>query len=196
MNNFNLLYPLLTQIWNQYTIPLSFHVQVLQRSKDGHDKSSRLISEWFIGSDQRLKFLFPAIKVLCQEYNARCYINLNPKLDESVLWKVLKNTAERLETKSCSPYSIVSSAHDSCNGYGIKRWIIDIDDLSIDIGKLISDINLCQSGTQNNNVICQIPTKNGVHLITNPFNLSQIQLPIGVEIKKNNPTLLYWYENE
>jgi hypothetical protein len=104
---------------------------------------------------------------------------------------MLKNTVERLETKSHSPYSLVSSAHDSCNGHGTKRWIVDVDDLSINKGDLYTAINNCQSGVQVN-VIAEIPTKNGYHIITNPFNLSQIQLPDGVEIKKNNSTLLYW----
>jgi len=191
-DNFDKILPLLTEVWDTYTIPMSFHVQILQRSKDGHDKSTRLVAEWFIGSEQRFKFLITAMKSLCNSYDARCYINLNPKRDETVLWKMLKNTAERLETKSYSPYSLVSSAHDSCNGHGIKRWIVDVDDYSVNSEKLISDINRCQSGTPNNNVICQVPTKNGLHLITNPFNLSQIQLPDGVEVKKNNSTLLYW----
>lgn len=191
-DNFDKILPLLTEVWDTYTIPMSFHVQILQRSKDGHDKSTRLVAEWFIGSEQRFKFLITAMKSLCNSYDARCYINLNPKRDETVLWKMLKNTAERLETKSYSPYSLVSSAHDSCNGHGIKRWIVDVDDYSVNSEKLISDINRCQSSTPNNNVICQVPTKNGLHLITNPFNLSQIQLPDGVEVKKNNSTLLYW----
>lgn len=191
MDNFDKILPLLTEVWDTYTIPMSFHVQILQRSKDGHDKSTRLVAEWFIGSEQRFNFLTTAMKTLCNSYDARCYINLNPKRDETVLWKMLKNAAERLETKSYSPYSLVSSAHDSCNGHGIKRWIIDVDDLNINKGELYTAINNCQSGVLIN-VITEIPTKNGYHIITHPFNLSQIQLPDGVEVKKNNSTLLYW----
>jgi len=190
VDNFDKILPLLTEVWDTYTIPMSFHVQVLQRSKDGHDKSTRLIAEWFVGSEQRIKFLMPAIKNLCESYEARCYINLNPKRDETVMWKMLKNIAERLETKSFTPYSMLSSTHDSCQGHGIKRWIVDIDN-DIDIEKLIFDINRCQSGTPNHNVVAQLPTKNGTHLITHPFNVSQLTLPEGVEIKKNNPTILY-----
>lgn len=184
--------PLLNEGWESHSTPLSFHVQILQRSKDGHDKSSRLVAEWFIGSEQRFTFLFPAMKVLCQTYDARCYINLNPKSDESVMWKILKNTGERLETKAYSPYSIVSSAHDSCNGYGVKRWIVDVDDPTVNKGELYSKINNCQSGVLVN-TIAEIPTKNGYHIITHPFNLLQLELPIGVEVKKNNSTILYCY---
>lgn len=192
MNNFDLVLPLLTEVWNTTTDPVSFHVQILQRSKDGHDKATKLVAEWFIGSEQRFNFLIPAMANLCNAYNARCYINLNPKSDESVLWKMLRNSAERLETKSYSPYSMLSSAHDSCNGHGFKRWVIDIDDPFVEVEPLVEQINLCRSATPNKNVICQIPTKNGVHLITNPFNLSQIQFPSGIEVKKNNSTLLYY----
>lgn len=191
VDNFNSIFPLLTSVWESQIEPISFHVQILQRSKDGHDKSNRLVTHWFIGSETQFEFLIPAMKSICREYNARCYINLNPKLDETVLWKMLKNITERLETKSYSPYSIISSARDSCNGHGLKRWVVDIDDPFVDVEKLIDNINMCQSGHPNKNVICQVPTKNGVHLITHPFNLSQIRLPFGVKVKKNNSTLLY-----
>ena len=192
-NNFDVILPLLTEVWNSTTEPVSFHVQILQRSKDGHDKSTRLVTEWFVGSEHRFNFLFPAIRSLCCEYNARCYINLNPKSDELVLWKMLKNSAERLETKSYTPYSMISSAHDSCNGHGIKRWVIDVDDLNIHKDELYTAINNCESGVPTNTIV-EIPTKNGYHIITHPFDLSQLQLPDGVEVKKNNSTLLYWNE--
>lgn len=190
IDNFDKILPLLIDVWDTYTIPMSFHVQILQRSKDGHDKSSRLVTEWFVGSEQRIKFLMPAIKGLCETYEARCYINLNPKRDETVMWKMLKNTAERLETKSFTPYSMLSSAHDSCQGHGIKRWIVDIDNVTVNRSKLIVAINKCQSGQQKNFIV-ELPTKNGTHLITSPFDLSQLVLPEGVEVKKNNPTILY-----
>jgi hypothetical protein len=43
-------------------------------------------------------------------------------------------------------------------------------------------------------VIAEIPTKNGVHLITRPFNLQEFKETFDGDwdiIHKNNPTLLY-----
>lgn len=189
IDNIHLIKPFVVSIWNQYTESLSFHIQILQRSKDGHDSSTRLVTEWFIGSEQRFDFLLPAMKTLCQEYNARCYINLNPKLDSAITWKMLEMLPQRLKSESYSPFSITSSAHDSTSGFGIKSWIIDVDDPFVNEKKLIDDINRCRSSFDQK-VIMKLPTKNGFHLITTPFDLSQLELPVGVEVKKNNSTIL------
>lgn len=196
MDNFDKILPLLTGVWETYTYPISFHVQVLQRKKDGHqighNNQIRTIAEWFIHSENTLMRLKPAIKSLCELYDARCYISINGKTDEAVLWGIAETSMKYIKNKQMTFKGMVSHVHDTCNGHGTKQWIVDVDDLSVDLEQLISNINLCRSGTPNNNVICQVPTKNGIHLITNPFDLSQIQLPAKVEIKKNNSTLLYW----
>lgn len=198
IDNFDEIIPLLRGFWETYTDPISFHVQVLQRKKDGHqvghNNKIRTIAEWFIYSEQTLLRLKPAIKSLCELYNARCYIAINGKTDEAVLWGIAVTSMKYIKNRQMSFKGMISHVHDTCNGHGIKRWIVDVDDLSIDLEQLISNINLCRSGTPNNNVICQVPTKNGIHLITRPFDLSQIQLPAKVEIKKNNSTLLYYNE--
>lgn len=168
---------------------VTFHVQILQRSKDGHDKSTRLITEWFVGSLDRFDLIIPAIKLLCKEYKARCYINLNPKSNKQVVYKLLKNVVERVETGSYHINSILSHCHDGIYSNTGKTWVVDIDDKDVDTNKLIIDINKCRSGHKKNVIMC-LPTKNGKHIITHPFDVTQLQLPDGVEIKKNNPTLL------
>lgn len=184
INNFDLILPLLRFEFGTH------HVQILQRSKDGNDKSSRLVAKWFVSSKEKLLFLETAIKSLCNSYNARAYIGINPKKDEMVLWKMLENVTERLKTKSFSPFNVVSSAHDSCNGNGGKYWIIDVDDLEINKGDLYAEINKCKGGSTVN-TITEIPTKNGYHIITHPFDTSQIKFPNEVSVHKNNMTLLY-----
>lgn len=170
----------------------SHHVQVIQRSKDGHDKSIRQLAEWFIHSYDNLSFLYDGIKLLCDKYNARAYINLNPKLDEAVMWRLMKILTERLSSKNLgNPFNMMSSAHDQLPGFSSKYWVVDIDDPFVDMERLTNDINNCQSGRTGNNVIDTIPTKNGVHMITVPFNLSQLTLPVGVDVKKDGLTLLY-----
>lgn len=187
-NNIELILPLL-----YFDGTGSYHVFITQRSKDGHNKANKLVAEWYVSSESQLRFLMSAIEYLCIIYNARCYIGVNQKADAHVCWKMLKNLTERLETKSYSPTTLLSSSHDSCNGNGHKRWIIDID-AEIDLPQLIEDVNKCRSGSTPNNVRATIPTKNGYHLITCPFDLTQLTLPVGVEIKKKASTLLYYYE--
>lgn len=194
IDNFDKILPLLKGDWEVYTNSLSFHVQILQRKKDGFNLSNNnsvgTIVEWFIYSENKLKDLEPAIKLLCEMYHARCYIAVNGKNDEMVLWNLLETTTQRLKNGNKSAKGLFSHVHDTCLGKGSKRWIIDIDDPFVDVEKLITDINSCRSGFSEN-VICQIPTKSGIHLITHPFDLTQIRLPLKVEIKKNNSTLLY-----
>lgn len=195
MDNFDKIWPLLTEVWDTCTEPISFHVQVLQRSKDGHtignNNQIRTIAEWFIHSDQKLLRLKPGIISLCEIYDARCYITINGKADKSVLWGISETAMKYIKNNQMTFKGMVSHVHDTCNGHGKKRWIIDVDDVSINKGDLYTAINNCRSGVPVN-VITEIPTKNGYHIITHPFDLSQIQLPDKVEIKKNNSTLLYW----
>jgi hypothetical protein len=38
----------------------------------------------------------------------------------------------------------------------------------------------------------KVPTKNGIHLITNPFNLNAFKFGFpNIDVHKNNPTILY-----
>ena len=88
---------------------------------------------------------------------------------------------------------------------GRKSWIIDIDTKEIEV--LIdtsNEICKCLSSRPNNddnvindydNIISVIPTLNGYHIITYPFNLNQIEpyrCKNPFDLQKNNPTLLYF----
>jgi len=188
-NNLNLILPLL-----RFDLG-SYHVQILQRSKDGHQKATKLVAEWFVSSEEKLLFIMDAIVLVCATYNARAYINLNPKSDKAVGWKIAKSMLERLETNASNPISILSHAHDSCQGNEVKYWVIDIDDPEVDLYQLAKVVNTCKSGFDYINVVACIPSKSGFHLITVPFDMSMLKLPKeiaeAIEIKKNASTILY-----
>jgi len=173
----------------------SYHVQVLQRKKDGNvvsnNNQSRTIVEWIVYTEEKLLFLKPAIKNICQEYNARCYVTINPKSSEAVLWKMLENITMRLKNKQYFPSAILPHCHDTVHGVAsTKKWIVDVDNPEVDINELCNNIEQCRSGHVQR-VITIIPSKTGTHIITHPFDLTQIELPAEVEIKKNNSTLLF-----
>ncbi len=195
IDNFDKIMPLLTGVWDTYTYPISFHVQVLQRRKDGHqighNNQIRTIAEWYIHSENRLSLLKPAIASLCDIYDARCYIAINGKSDNMVLWGLIETAQKDIKNNQMSFKGMIAHVHDTCNGHGTKRWIIDVDDPTVNKSELYSAINNCRS-SHSITTITEIPTKNGYHIITNPFDLSQLQLPSGVEVKKNNSTLLYY----
>jgi hypothetical protein len=96
-----------------------------------------------------------------------------------------------LKNKQYKATTVLSHAHAKIEGKALKYWIVDVDDLNVGIDSLCESINACTSGFSNN-IVAALPTKNGYHLITHPFNQTQITLPPDVEIKKNVPTLLYF----
>lgn len=167
-------------------------IQIIQRSKDGGEKSSRTVAEFNVTSENQFDFLRPGIISLCNEYNARAYLNLNPKLDEAVLYKVMELAIDKVKSKVYKPLNLISSALGNCHGNGWKVWVIDVDEKEVDLELVRNRIEQCQSG-YTTNVIDVVPTKNGYHILTVPFNLQQLNkdgLP-EFEIKKNAPTLLF-----
>ena len=186
VNNFDRIRPLLT--WSS---PVIYHLQILQRSKDGHDKASRLIAEWFITSERQFDFLRPAIVSLCNEYSARAYINLNGKRPESVIYKMLEGLVERIKNKTYNPLNLLASSVAQCNS-NFKIWIIDVDNFEYDLNLICSRIEQCRSG-MTKNVIDILETVNGYHILTCPFNLQEFTKEgfEDITIHKNNPTVLY-----
>ena len=77
-----------------------------------------------------------------------------------------------------------------------KYWVIDCDYSDTfkdsDIPQMISFIdNECQPLTDMKYVI-SVPTRNGKHLITTPFDLRHFrEVYPNIDVHKNNPTVLY-----
>ena len=82
-----------------------------------------------------------------------------------------------------------------------KKWIVDIDWVDINSpsnpqGFYVEEVRLwvigLQSLTKKYPMAESIPTKNGMHLITRPFNLKSFkdEFP-GIDVHKDNPTILY-----
>ena len=172
-----------------FTGDVLYHVQIIQRSKDGHTTNTRTIVDFYVHNAAYFEFITSAIKTLCNSYNARAYINLNPKSEESILWKMMDSGMERLKNKQPKPLSLLPHSVSSVNGFGRKVWIVDVDDSNVHLDDIIYDINKCKSGQQTN-AIDVFPTVNGYHILTHPFDLTDLSLKL--EIKKNSPTLLYY----
>ena len=102
-------------------------------------------------------------------------------------------------------YKSVRNAYDSvCGAYSTskeKRWIIDLDGVDQVSPLMCAFIEYrCEPITEltpdcsleNSKCIAVIPTKNGIHLITKPFNLEKFRKEYPeVDVHKNNPTVLY-----
>lgn len=199
-----------------------YFLQIIQRKKDGNNVPSanngyRTIKTYYIKSIEDYERRIPAIIQLCEQNNARAYINLNVRNARGLLLTLIKESATLIEEDRCNQ---CFRLFDHCCGItpkrGVKKsWIVDIDSRDCDVIHMIGDaVNHCKSGNQTNdglydNVFAAIPTLNGCHLITCGFDKSQLKGYITQlysdkltdekfidevcgSIKKDNPTLLYF----
>jgi hypothetical protein len=179
-----------------------YFVQVLQRKKDhvgvrlgGSNNNSRLIKAYHISSIEKLDIHKEEMIKLAELFNARVGINLNPRSFEKTAFQLLEKVAHQMQNKN---FYDVRKAYDSvCGNYHAemdKRWLIDIDTKDEEITQVVDFINELQSTIHNREytILATIETKNGYHIITNPFNLDSFSKRFPkIEVHKNNPTLLY-----
>lgn len=171
------------------------HLQIIRRGKDHPNlpAANWTIKQWLVKSAEHLDKLKEDIVFLCEHYKARAYINVTPKSLAKLSTLIMRKLADNLHTGNIiNPYNIFSSACGELHGVE-KLWLVDIDNLStlyIEIKDFI--INLRRDSGQEYYPITEIKTKNGVHLLTRPFNLQEFQHRYeGIDVHKNNPTILY-----
>ena len=176
-----------------------YHLQILRRGKDHPElpAANRVIKPYFICSLESLDYVEDEIKKLCEFFGARAYINLAPKSIKKTTMLQLKYLAQRAYE---GDFKKIWKSWNTCAGEikGEKsRWVVDIDNNSNypikdkvnNIRHLIDDLI---PKTLESRAIYELPTKNGVHLITTPFNLQHFKKEYpDIDVHKNNPTLLY-----
>ena len=174
-----------------------YHLQILKRKKENPDIGSNntVVKTYYISSIEYLETKMDEIINLCDFHNARAYINLNRRSYEQVAFQTLKKVTDQIMNKDFrsarKAYESVCGAHSAAKND--KRWIIDVDEPEISPIMLATIDHKCEPFTEGDTKIwARIPTKNGWHLITSPFNLKTFKEEYPeVEVHKNNPTLLY-----
>jgi len=189
-----------------------YFVQILQRRKDGNNISgtnntNRTIRTYRIDSLKKFDELQDEMIKLADFFNARVGINLNKRSYEKVAFYTLEKMAKQMSNRD---YKNVKKAYDSVCGIhdsSVDRiWLIDIDEYkgkSLERNKfeIIKAIQHSRP-IKEKKILSDIPSKNGCHLITKPFDTNvfykdlaesysrtlMYELP---EIHKNNPTNLY-----
>ena len=185
-----------------------YFLVILKRKKDNPEcpklSNSKTIKSYYISNLDYLDSKREEIIQLCELNNARAYINLNQKSYEKVGLNLLKVIADRILNKQFN--DIYKAYNTVCGGsavnIGDKRWIIDIDTKNLEQLKLcVDEICKCKSSQSSrknfefDNIIDIIPTVNGWHIITHPFNLKQMEPFMCLypfDVQKNNPSLLYF----
>lgn len=179
-----------------------YFVQIIQRKKDGNKRlpvrnKYRRIRSYYIYSVKEFDSLEGRIKELCENNNARAYINLNIRNAQEVALECIHKYAD-LVAGNCTSQgnNIWDSVCGSIRAKGYKALrIIDIDNpeqLS-QIKEIILQCNHSEPFT-----MYEVPTVHGYHLVCNEFNSLQFNKEIQnrgldkIDIHKNSPTLLYY----
>ena len=177
INNFDLIQNILS-----FEDPGDFYyLQILQRKKDINNTVSssnhRVVKSYYINSIEEFTNRKDKIIELCESNNARAYIWLNPRNTVDVSWTCLQQFTDLLRTNNTQ---MCYRVFDRACGSTPKR-----------------NINLC-NGANPNHILYEIPTKNGIHLITEPFAIDSFTRFLKensidpIDIHKDNPTLLYY----
>lgn len=187
-----------------------YFVQIIQRKKENpeisHHKSNRTraIKSYDINSLELFRNKKSEIIELCKVFNARAYIHLTKRSYKKLAFQMQLNIAERCISGN---YELMGRVFNTCCGITEVRvkpfnWVVDIDNMDTDV--LAEYIKLIESiyvPIDNESAIIDIiPTINGEHLITRPFNVHKFKQDLvinqleDIDIHKNNPTLLYYEE--
>jgi len=178
-----------------------YYLQILRRKKDNPDiemSNTSTIKNYFIRNVEYLHKKYGEIKELCRFFNARAYLRLNKRSLKKVAFRTLNNiTAQMMQEDFHSAMKAYSNACGQCHNDKEKKWIVDLDDSQSDERWNLWSIDtfLTRLKPFGGKVLADIPTKNGVHLITKPFELNVFSEKYpGIDVHKDNPTILYCEE--
>jgi hypothetical protein len=199
INNFPILAPLI-----QFDKPGDcYFIQLLKRQKDNPDMTRNMVNveNFFVYSSMQYWDIEPKIIELCNLHNARAYIRVNRRNTENLALQTMVHVSNLILSKD---YKSVKNAYLSVAGKNhsepLKRWIVDIDHLedsySFEVTDAIKELHKeCNRNSKQGEykILLEVPTKNGSHIITNPFNLEKFRKIIRdeIDIHKDNPTILY-----
>lgn len=174
-----------------------YFVQILQRRKDGNPElgaDNKLLRDIYIDSPEKFWAKEQEIKEFCNFFNARAYIYLNQRNTKDVALECLALTVDRIiHNAQKSLRSVYATACGRKHSDPDKKWVVDVDTKhEDDIALVRSLVNMARP--EGDKVLFRLPTPNGVHLITKPFDLKWFaeNIPdVEYSIQKSQPTILF-----
>ena len=193
INNLELIKPLL----NFDNEDDFYMLYIFKRKKDqpegerDNHQSVRTIRSYCISSIEQLEKRYDEIIQLCEMFKARAYIHIQKQNHKDVSLDMLVDLAQRIKSGQHQQQNLFDSIVGQMKTYE-KRWIVDVDTKDVDIIlKIRYIINTCKP--EGLKIHRTIPTKNGVHLITDRFDVMEFKKHYPeIDIQKKNPTLLYY----
>jgi hypothetical protein len=193
INNLELIKPLLN-FENEGDF---YMLYIFKRKKDqpegerDNHQSVRTIKTYCVESVEYLENRMEEIIQLCEMFKARGYIHIQKQNHKDVSLNMMVELAQRIQNGQHNQKGLFDSVVGKLKTLE-KRWIVDIDTKDENtILNIRYAINMCKP--EGLKIHRSIPTKNGVHLITDRFDVKTFseQYP-EIDIQKKNPTLLYY----
>jgi hypothetical protein len=158
--------------------------------RDNH-QSVRTIKTYCVESVEYLEKRMDEIQQLCEMFKARAYIHIQKQNHKDVSLEMMVGLAERIRNGQHNQKHLFDSVVGQLKTLE-KRWIVDIDTKDEIVRE---DIRAFINGLRPDGYKCitEIPTKNGVHIITTRFDVMEFKKKYPeIDIQKKNPTLLYY----
>jgi len=179
-----------------------YFLQIIKRRKDNPDMElgSSVLKNYYINSFEEYDKLMPIIQRQCNFENARAYFRLNKRNYKQLGLKVVNRALVYITSNNYKPLcNVFDTMAGECPSDPIRKWVIDFDDFdpskigdSLYAHAIYQQLEKLQSQTKNTPMMEVIPTKNGIHIITRPFNLAEFKkLYPDVSVHKDATTLLY-----
>jgi len=183
-----------------------YYLQLLARKKDNPNQSRhvKVVRDYFIDSEEYYDAIRPQVIELCETFNARAYLRLNRRSYKKVTFHMLKSLAIAIEQEqwNVSKSSFATACGQTSDETSeTKKWIVDVDDVDWNdpstqnyIDSIHDTIQSLQSEVTNKSykIYGNVYTKNGLHIITNPFNVKEFKKSFSeLDVHKDNPVNLY-----
>lgn len=184
----------LFKTWLDFDDPTKFYyVQIIQRSKDIDklSKNNRMVKAYYVYSLEQLGKKEEEMRKIAKATQGRIYIHPGRRDSKVVALETLEQVATMIKNHQSEfthkAYTTACGRHHSKD----NLWVVDIDNkdtqLLLEIRQFIDGLPPEELKTK-----LVVPTQNGFHLITRPFNTKEFKMSYsGVDLHKNNPSLLF-----
>lgn len=171
-----------------------YFLQIIQKKKDGlYIRNGQVyIRSYYIYSIEEFDSLEERIKELCENNNARAYINPNIRNAQEVALECIRKYADLIVENYAFQGNNIWDI--TCTRGYKALWIVDVNN-----PKQLPQIKEVLKCSHSEPLIMyEVPTVHGYHLVCSEFNSLQFIEEIRnrgldkVDIYKNNPTLLYY----
>ena len=202
-----------------YVVHVMVRVKDLRNDADkqmylSHEETQRLIKTYYIDSLEYFDKKRPAMIDLANQNKARVYFTMTRKNRITCNRIILKKLVDEVDNPNVRYDHLIRSAVCGCHISDYKWWTLDVDyDTEITKVRLTENLAIVndkirlidikdkliikmaelvdETGTRSGSEIFEVPTKNGCHIMTPPFNRSKMAY-LGDNLKADAMTLAYF----